>query len=378
MINKKIWILLSCVLIVCNLCSFCFKNSNNCLQKSDVELKNGTYRIDDEFTDIYNEFIGLLPENVPKNLDEISEKLSLTSVFEYAKEAAKDFISGKVLISLLGLALLFALFETLSSDLGELSLSVKCSFSVVLAIPVLKIMEKTLLEVAEGMSGGSELFSLVTPTVISIAAISNGSATASVAASSMSISLAFVSQILSNALMPASALIFSSSMISSFDTGGITNGISRGVRGWFNYLIGISSLIILSIFSCQTVISKAVDSTAQKGARYAIANMIPIVGGVVSGAFSTLISGAKMLSGVVGVISCIAIISVMGAPLVKLLFLRFCVGACILVVSFSSGGAGERFFASVRSALDTVIAIFVSSLLIYALEIFMVTRTLGG
>ena len=378
MIKKMIAVLFLLILLMLNLCSFCARNSNNYLQIDDVLTKSSDNDADDELADIYNEFVELLPDNVPKSLDEISGKLSLVSVFEYAKEAVRDFASGKVLISLLGLAVLFGLFETLSGDLGEVSQTVKCAFSVVLAIPVLKIMEETLFEVAEGMSNGMDLFSLITPTVVSVAAISNGTATAGAAASSMSLSLAFVSQILSNALLPASALIFSSSMIATFDVGGITNGVSKGVRGWFNFLIGISSMMIVSAFACQTMVSKAVDSATQKGARYAIANMIPIVGGVVSGAFSTLISGARLLSGVVGALSCIAIFTVMGAPLVKLLFLRFCVGACTLIASFSSGGVGERFFASVRSALDTVIAIFASSLLIYALEILIVTRTLGG
>ena len=99
---------------------------------------------------------------------------------------------------------------------------------------------------------------------------------------------------------------------------------------------------------------------------------------MVSGALGALISGVKLLSSTVGVVSVVAILSVISLPLIKLLFFRFCLFVCITVSSFSGGSFGAKFFGSVRGALDTLIAVYASSSLIYVLEIIIVTGSIRG
>ena len=173
-------------------------------------------------------------------------------------------------------------------------------------------------------------------------------------------------------------MTFSLSMVSALDTGGITDGAVKGIRGIFNFLIGLSSLFIVGILGAQTLIAVSADNLAIKSAKYALSGMIPVVGGMVSGALTTLISGVKLLSSTVGAVSVIALFSVVGVPLVRLLFFRFCLFLCITVSSFSGGGFGARLFTSMRGALDTLIAVFASSTLIYALEIIIVTASVRG
>ena len=376
--------MLVCVFL---LCSFSSENENKDLHNKSflegsnekISKENGDiYGTEEELSKIYEEFLSVLPSDVPRDIKEVSGVVSAASVFEYIADVLKSESSAKTFFSFIAIAMIFSLFEVLSADLGEISQTVKAAFSVALALPVFELMKEALAAVGDGIGSGSEIFSKIIPTVLAVTAIGKGTATAAAAGTAMSFALSFVSELLSGLILPISSLIFSASMLSSFDTGALTGGIVKGARGWFNTLIGISSLIVVSTLACQTLITAAADSTLQKGARYAISNMIPIVGGVVSGALSTLISGVKLLSGTVGVLSCVALLSVMGAPLVKLLFLRFCVGTCITVTSFSGGSFGERFFTSLRSAIDTVVAILASSLLIYVLEIIIVTKTLGG
>jgi stage III sporulation protein AE len=137
-------------------------------------------------------------------------------------------------------------------------------------------------------------------------------------------------------------------------------------------------LLIVAILGAQTFITAASDSLAIRGAKYAISGMIPVVGGTVSGVLGMLISGVKLLSGSIGAISVAVLLSFMGAPLIQLLFYRLCIGACVIITSFSGASFGERFFSSVKGAIDCLIAVLTSSLMIFILEIIILTVNLNN
>jgi stage III sporulation protein AE len=167
-------------------------------------------------------------------------------------------------------------------------------------------------------------------------------------------------------------------LIASFDTGQGISSVSRGIRGWFSFLIGLSSFVFVTVLAFQNLIVASKDTVILRSAKYAISGMIPIVGSTVSGALATLISGVKYLSVSIGAVSVLVILSVMGAPLITLLFYRLCMGACITLTSFSGASYAERFFTSLRGAIDTVIAVLASSVMVYVLQIIVFMKSFEG
>ncbi len=394
--------ILICVLLILlsttNLCSFCITNAekeNYSLQKTPIldkykacfdsnKLKKRTNvqedvpSTDEQLQNIFSNFLEILPDGAPSSAEDISGIIGIGEVFGFVASVLEESRASTYFCMLLGIALLFCLAELFSDDAGEAAATVRSASALILSLPVLYFGKEIIVSVSEGISSGSDFFSGIIPIFSSVAAIGAGGITAGSAAITMNVSLSVVSSILAENLLPLSTLIFSLSLLSSVDTGQGIGGVARGVRNCFNFLIGLVCALIVAVFGAQTFISASRDGLALRSAKYAISGMIPIVGGTVSGALSLLISGVRLLSGTVGIISVIVLLSIMGAPLVLLLFYRFCIGACITLTSFAGALFGERFFSSVRGAVDCLIAVLASSILVYILEIIILAVTLGN
>lgn len=386
--------------LVCSvfLCSFLPQNTNSenkCLQfaannpeyTTVTPLNNGgdnesdiKEETDKKLESIFSEFKDIVPEGIPTDIDELAAMAGIEEIISYAATLFRDGVSGigNSFYLFFGIALLFCLSELLSEDMGESAPVVRAGAALVLSVPIISVVGDLIDSVGGSIADGSEFFSGIIPILSSVCALATGGLTAGYTTATMSLSLSFVSGVLIENLYPAATLIFVASLMSSVDTGQGVSAVAKGIRGWFNFVIGITSMLIVAAFGAQTFITAARDSVAIRGAKYAISGMIPVVGGTVSGTLTMLISGIKLLSGSIGIISVIVLLSFMGAPLLQLLFYRICIGACVILTSFSGASFGERFFSSLRSAIDCLIAVLTSSLLVFILEIIILTAGLNS
>ncbi len=348
-------------------------NTQNSPENSSAFFTTG----EDELDKIYDDFISSMPEDIPKTREEIKGFLGIKEVFGRIFTSLGASENTKGIALMIAIAMLLALVELFVSE-SELCDASRSAILVILSVPVLNIMLQLVKDTYSALVLGSEIFSGIIPAVSGLLAVGSGGSSAALSGAGMNASLGFVNGALANNLLPLSAMIFSASAVSSFDTDGITEGVAKGIRGIFNFLIGLSSVVITAVVGMQTAVSVSVDNLALKSARYAVSGMIPVVGGAVSGALSTLIAGVKLLSSSVGAVSLAALLSALGLPLLRLLFYRFALFLCITVSSFSGGSLGARLFTSVRGALDTVIAVLASSALVYVLEAVILTSCIRG
>ena len=373
------------------LCSFTYKNSENeniYLQKEDKTTdyiqnlsesrSKSSDTGEDELREIYDSFISALPDGVPKSSDEILGAAGVNEVFSWLSSFVTSKENVRSLLLFVFIGIILALSEFFLSEHGGEGSTASAVTGIILSVPLIVMIEELVVEVVDAICQCSELFSGMIPALTALLALGSGGAAASVSGVGLSVSLGFVSGVLAECLLPLSAMIFSISVISSLDTGGVTDGTAKGIRSIFNYLIGFSSLIIAGVLGIQTVIAVSADNLALKSAKYTLCGMIPIVGSTVSGALSTLIAGVKLLSVNVGAVSVVAMLSLVCRPLVRLLFFRFSLSLSMNVASLSGGGFGARLFSSLRGALDTVTAVFASSVLIYLLEIIIITSSIRG
>lgn len=374
------------ILSVLFLCSFDRKN----IEKDNISLHNNAntsllneetsrggalpLESEDELSGIYDSFVEALPDGVPKSSSLVLGALGIEEVLEYVASYLSSEESVKTLLVFVAVGVLLSVFELFSIESAALG----SAAALMLCAPVIEELTEALFQVSQGIESMSALFSSLIPVLTALLTVGSGGTAAAVSGAGMSISLGLISGALSGCLLPLSAMMFSSSAAASLDTVGVTEGAVKGVKGLFGFLIGFSSLVIVGIFGAQTVIAVSADNLALKSAKYAVSGMIPVVGGAVSGALSALISGVKLLSATVGTVSVFALLFIVIAPLLKLLFLRLCLSVSITVASFSGGGVGAKLLSSLRSALDTLIAILVSSTLVYLLEIIIVTGSIRG
>jgi len=82
-------------------------------------------------------------------------------------------------------------------------------------------------------------------------------------------------------------------------------------------LSGLVTVFVLYL-SVTGAVSGNADALAQKAARTAISGMVPVVGGILSDASETVVAGAGVLKGSVGVVGLLAVLGVCFAPFLRL------------------------------------------------------------
>jgi hypothetical protein len=108
--------------------------------------------------------------------------------------------------------------------------------------------------------------------------------------------------------------------------------------------------------------------------KYAVSNMLPIAGGAVSGALSTLVSGMSYYASLVGGGAIAVTVLCAIAPIVTLLMYKLALSVVMIFISFIASDALERGVKAISSALDCLIALCSVTVVIYALEIMLFLR----
>ena len=120
----------------------------------------------------------------------------------------------------------------------------------------------------------------------------------------------------------------------------------------------------------QSVIASGADSVVIRGAKYAVGSAVPIVGSSVSGALGLAINGASYARGVIGGGAVAVIVAFMLAPMVTLLAYRLCLNLGIFFFGLCSLDGCEGVLSCFLGAIDTLIAVYSMTAVIYVIELF--------
>lgn len=91
--------------------------------------------------------------------------------------------------------------------------------------------------------------------------------------------------------------------------------LSKTAAKW---LIGLLSTLYFGITSLQGMTASAFDGVSIRTAKYALNNLVPIVGGMVSGTVDTVMGCAVLVKNAVGLVSILMAFAIVCAPLLKI------------------------------------------------------------
>ena len=94
------------------------------------------------------------------------------------------------------------------------------------------------------------------------------------------------------------------------------------LKRWYASLLGLVMFLLTLALSTQSVLVGQADTLSMRGIKYAVGNMIPVVGGAVAGTLSAVGTSVKLLRGVCGVAGILLVALLLLPTLVELLLLR--------------------------------------------------------
>jgi len=156
----------------------------------------------------------------------------------------------------------------------------------------------------------------------------------------------------------------------------------KSVQRFIRWLMGISmttlTLVFSSYISITGAISGSADAMAIKTARTVISNVLPVVGGMISDAASTILSAANMIKCSAGALSLVAVCALCAGPFimlsVKMLLFKLAAAACDMVPDIRLSG----FIGDIGTALSFLLGLLGSISIMLFISIMSVIKAVAA
>lgn len=238
-------------------------------------------------------------------------------------------------------------------------------------------MEKCINSVTVTLSAGGDFMLGFVPVFAGVCAAS-GNMGASAAYSGILLAAAeFAVRAAEKLIMPAVSVCMAMHIIDAVNPDFSLSALTGLIKKWCSLLMGFMMTVFTGLLSLQSLVGAAADTLGIKAAKFMVSNFVPVVGGAVAEAYSTMRSGLSMLKGAAGAFGIIALLVVLLPPILETF--------CMYLVMTAGQAAAELFgqkelaglfagAASVLSITAAVIACFgvlftVSTLIMMAVSV---------
>ena len=332
--------------------------------------------------DYVQEFLSVLPTLAEEKIgdavrdNEVSELVSVEylarlvfdSFFSGVDEGAGDFFI------LLSLTVFFAVFSLLRENINEnIGKAAENILLVVTALTVYGLfsdgVDMGYSYIKDAKSFGNSLV----PITMGIYLMGGNAATAVTASAGAGAALICIENLCSLALSPLLRVSFSLSLIGSIGKNLNYGVICKQIRNAYMTLLGFFTMVLSASLSFGSVISSSADTVAARTVKYAIGNMIPIVGGTVNSSYGALSASVSMIKNTVGVSAVVALAIITIPVIVRLLLIRISLNVCATVAELLGCDRIGKLYTDFRSAYDLMLSavVFVSLIFVIICSVFL-------
>lgn len=309
------------------------------------------------------------------NVDAVKD-ISPADVIKYMLGEAKAKLDYplKLLVMLFAVIIAGSVAENFGSCIENKSVSsVYGMVCVLIAVgitsdPIIKCVKTA----SDTLYSGSDFVTSYIPVFSGIMASSGCVTSAAAYSAVMVIFSEFAASAAANYLMPLVSICMALGIIQSvneaFDLTSITDMIGKAVK----FILGFIMTVFIGLLSLQSIIGASADTIGVKAAKYLASNCIPVIGGAVADAYTTLKASLGILRGGVGFFG-IAVIFVSVVPAlieVVLVKVSFCIAEII------SGMFGIKGIKTLLHNSSAVLSMIISLIICFGMMLIISTAVM--
>jgi stage III sporulation protein AE len=354
--------------------------------KSFEEIYNGQYK-NSGADDLFNK----LPAETKKELEKIGvnspDYNSITNmkpqtIFSSIFDSFKDQ-SGtplKVLAQVLIVILLCALIDGMKLSFGEgpLGKSVGLIGTLCICVTLIAPIASCIGNIADVVKGSSTFMIAYIPVSAALMISAGQPLTAASFNILMLTASEVISQIANWILIPMLNIFMCLSIISSISPNLNLNKISDLFSSLAKWILGIATTIFMGFLTVQNIVTVAADSTGTKAAKFAISGFIPVIGGALSDAFTTVQSCVKLLRSGVGAFALIAIFLIFIPIIIKCLLWTATVNIGAAIGDVFGVSSISALLKSISNVLSVMLAVLICCATVLLISTTIVLIIGGG
>ena len=173
-------------------------------------------------------------------------------------------------------------------------------------------------------------------------------------------------------LVPTACAYLGIVVVDAATGNGMLHGIADGIRG---LTAGVLKLILTLFTAYLTIaggVSGSVDRMALKTAKFAVSGAVPVVGGVISDATETVLSGASLLKNSIGVFGMLCVTAICLVPFLRAGASYLCYKAGAAVLSPLCSGSLRQMLEGVGTGFGLLLGMLSTCCLVLYLELVYV------
>ena len=210
------------------------------------------------------------------------------------------------------------------------------------------------------------------PVLATALSVGGNAATATVLQVATMIVFDLVIRLVNALLVPAACAYLGIVAVDAATGKGMLRGIADGIKG----LTSGALKLILTLFTAYLTIaggvSGSVDRMALKTAKFAVSGAVPVVGGVISDAAETVLSGASLLKNSIGIFGMLCVTAICLVPFVRAGASYLCYKAVAAVLSPLCAGSLRQLLEGVGTGFGLLLGMLGTCCLILYLELVYV------
>lgn len=352
------------LVIILFFCAGITVNAQESVTAEDIYSASGAEELD----------AGEILENYGVSFDDPSSILSVgpSELWSIIKDVTVQKVKAplKLLISLGIVVMLSALAGSLGDTLKKENTSkvfeLICVLAGVAAIsgPVCGILDRTVHSLAEG----ADFMNCFVPVFAGIAA-AGGHITSASGYNLLVLMISDIAiQLADGILMPALSMCLCLAIVDASCSAISLKGMLEGLKKLVTWGLGLIMTVFTGLLSIQSIVGTSADSLSSKTAKYIISNCVPVVGGAVSDAYSTVRGSIILLRNGVGGVGIAALAIMLLPPIISLIFYKVSVSAASAAADIFGAQKLSKLFGSIGSVLSLAMGVLICFTLMFIIS----------
>lgn len=178
-------------------------------------------------------------------------------------------------------------------------------------------------------------------------------------------------------LVPLTYLLFTLSTVTMTCQEVKLGGMVSGLRKFIMRLWSIMGILLSFMLGIQNILAKSADNLASRTAKFAIGSFIPVAGGLLSEAFSTVQEGMAFIRQAAGIGGILLILAILLPGIIPLALYKLALSITASAAELLGVTSVVGLFTEIRGIVEFLLAVVLVTTLLFllALMLFMKTQT---
>ncbi len=322
------------------------------LEENYKELKKGLNQESLEFVQ-ENEMLG---DNTS-----FFSKFSLKNAISYINDLVKKEISKPIKFFAITVAMIIilAVLQSFTGSDGDLKKIVDVIGAVFCITVIYEFLSNCIILTTKTLEEVSVFVMTFTPVFAGVVGTSGSITSAGIYSTMILVAGQVVSRIAGTVLVPFLSVYMSISFVEVINPAFSLQGLSNGIKKAITWSLGAIMSIFVAMLTLQSIIGVSADSLSLRTGKLMASSFIPIVGGAVSEAYSTLKGSLGVIRTGVGTFGIISLLVMILPPIISVLSVKIAIFLSSLVADVFNVKKISDFLKNVSSVLSISIGFMV-------------------